>query len=90
MNELLTDNSTNNIIELNELIYVRSKLVYDKIVVPLRNSNRNSKSGWEIRLEIKMTNIQEAEMIKQRKKRWNVLWRKEKSNTLKEKKNLKK
>ena len=31
MNELLTHISTNNIIELNELIYARAKLVCDKI-----------------------------------------------------------
>ncbi len=41
---------TNNINELNKLIYAGAKLVCDKNGIPLRNTNRNSKAGWEIRL----------------------------------------
>ena len=40
-----------NIAELKELIYVGVKLVFDKIGVPPRNMKRNTKPGWEIRLE---------------------------------------
>ena len=42
---------TDNITELNELIYAGEKLVSDKIGVPLRNTNRNTKPGWEMTLE---------------------------------------
>ena len=47
MNTLLANIRTGNIIELYELIYAGAKLVRDKIGVPLRNSDRNIKSGWE-------------------------------------------
>ena len=51
INELLTHISTYNITELNELIYAEAKLVWNRIGVSLKNTNRNSKLGWEIRLE---------------------------------------
>ena len=57
-----------NITKLNELIYAGAKLVCKKIRVPLKNTNRNSKPGWEIRLETKIRNLQQqAKMIKKRK-----------------------
>ena len=37
----LTHMSTNNITELNELIYARAKLFCENIGVSLKNSNRN-------------------------------------------------
>ena len=37
--------------ELNELIYARAKLVCSKIGVPLKNADRNSKHGWEFKVE---------------------------------------
>ena len=43
--------TTDNIIELNEQIYAAAILVSDKISVLLRNSKRNTKPRWEIRLE---------------------------------------
>ena len=55
INTLLTHISTYNILQLNELIY--AKLVCDKINVPRKNINRNSKHGWEIRLEIRIRNL---------------------------------
>ena len=36
---------------MNELICAGGKLACDIIGVPLRNPNRNTKPGWEIRLE---------------------------------------
>ena len=39
-NELLTTISTNNIMELNRLIFAGAKLVSDKIGVPLKNTNK--------------------------------------------------
>ena len=41
----------NIVAELNELIYTRAKLVWDKIGVSLRNPNINTKPEWEIRLK---------------------------------------
>ena len=37
----------NYITELIEQIYLGVKLVYDKISVTLKNTNRNSKPGWD-------------------------------------------
>ena len=48
INELLTYISTNNITAYNELIYAGAKLVFDKIGVPLKSMDRNSKPGWLI------------------------------------------
>ena len=45
INKLLTHISMNNITKLNEQIYAGKKLVCDKIGVPLKNTNRNSKPG---------------------------------------------
>ena len=50
MNKLQTHNST-NITGLNEPIYAGAKLVCAKIGVLLKNTNRNSKAGWEIKQE---------------------------------------
>ena len=51
INQLLTYISTNNITELNELIYAGAKLVCVKIGIPSRSTKKKSKPGWEIRLE---------------------------------------
>ena len=55
INELLTHISTNNITDLKEQIYAGVKLVYDKICIPRKTTNRNSKPGWEIRLETQVS-----------------------------------
>ncbi len=39
------------IIELNELIYARAKLVCKKMGVPFKSMKKKAKPGWEIRLE---------------------------------------
>ena len=51
VNQVLTYISTNNITELNELIYAGEKLVCEKIGIPSKNSKEKSKPGWEFRLE---------------------------------------
>ena len=51
VNKLLLNIPTGNITELNDLIYTRAKPVCDKIDIPIRNPNRNTKSGWENKLE---------------------------------------
>ena len=50
MNKLCSNIPTSNINELNELIY-SGVTVWDKIGIHLRNLNRNTKSGWGIKLE---------------------------------------
>ena len=42
--------------ELNKLINAGARLVCDKIVVSLKNTNRNSKPGWDIRQETQIRN----------------------------------
>ena len=44
INKLLIHISMKEITELNELIYLGVKLIWDKISVPLKKTNRNSKS----------------------------------------------
>ena len=41
VNKLLSNILTDNITELNKLIYTRAKLVGDKVDIPQRNKNRN-------------------------------------------------
>ena len=66
INELLTYILTNNMTELNELIYTGAKLVCNNIDVPLKNTNRNSKPGWEIWLEMQKKYLrQKVKMIRE-------------------------
>ena len=50
-NRLFQHIPNNSIIELNELIYTGAKLVIDKISDNLRNPNRSTKPGWEMKIE---------------------------------------
>ena len=51
VNKLLRNIPTGNTTEINELIYAGTKITRIKIDVPLRNQNRNTRPGLEIRLE---------------------------------------
>ena len=51
INHILPYIPTNNITELNELIYACAKLVCEKIGIPLKSTKKQLKPGWEIRLE---------------------------------------
>ena len=64
INKLLPNIPTDNITELKELRYSGMKLVCDKISVPLRNSNRNTKPGWEIRLEVQVKKFRQVKMLR--------------------------
>ena len=55
-NQILPYIPTNNISELNELIYVGAKLVCEKIGIPSKSMKKQSKLGWEIRLETQIKN----------------------------------
>ena len=60
--------STNNITELNELIYAGVKLVCEKIGIPSKITKEKSKPGWEFRLETQ---------IKKKRKQLKVIKQKE-------------
>ena len=54
INHVLSYIPTNNITELNELIYAGEKLVCEKTRIPSKNTK---KQGWEIRLETQITKL---------------------------------
>ena len=84
INQVLPHFPTNNITELNELIYAGAKLVCEKIGIPSKSMKEKSKPGWEIRLETqikKSTKTGQNDKTKQR--RWNMLEQKGKGNTRK-------
>ena len=68
MNKILQHNQTNNITKLNELINAGETLISDRIGIPLKNTNRNTKPGWEMRWEgqIKINMTTQPEEINQR------------------------
>ena len=63
----LKNNPTENIIELNELIYTGIKLVSNKIGILQRNHNLNTKLTWEIRLEGQIKKVRQARLLKKEK-----------------------
>ena len=59
--------STNTIFELNDLIYAGAKLVCEKIGVPTKSTKKQSKPGWEFRLETQIKNLRkQAKIVKQK------------------------
>ena len=48
INHILPYIPTNNITELNELIYAGAKLVCENIGIPSKSTKKQSKPGWEI------------------------------------------
>ena len=67
INHILPYIATNNIIELNELIYTGAKLVCEKIGIASKSTKKQSKPGWEIRLETQMKKLRkQTRMIKKR------------------------
>ena len=68
INHILPYIPTNNITELNELIYAGAKSVCEKIGIPLKNTKKQSKPGWEIRLETQITKLRkQARVIKKKR-----------------------
>ena len=51
INQILPYIATNNITELNKLIYPGAKLVCEKIGISSKSTKKQLKPGWEIRLE---------------------------------------
>ena len=67
INNILPYIPTNNITDLNELIYAGAKLVCEKIGIPSKSTKEQSKPGWEIRLETQIKNLRkQARMIRKR------------------------
>ena len=71
---------TNNITELNELIYAGAKLDCENIGIPSKSTKKQSKPGWEIRLETQIKKQRkQARMIRKRgteiiRKKKQVTW----------------
>ena len=59
INQILPYISTNSMTELNELIHAGVKLVCEKIGIPSISTKKQSKPGWEIRLETQIKKIYE-------------------------------
>ena len=79
MNKLSANISTGNITELDELIYTGTKQLCDKIDVALRNLNKNTKLGWEIRLEGQVKKLQQVKVLR-KEKYANIYWDEKKQN----------
>ena len=68
VNQVLTYIPTNNITDLNELIYAGEKLVCENIGIPSKNTKAKSKPGWEFRLETQIENLRkQLKVVKQKK-----------------------
>ena len=59
VNDLLSNIPTNDITDLNDLIYEGAKLICEKIGVPLKTTGGKSKPGWELRLESQIKQLGE-------------------------------
>ena len=82
VNQVLTYLSTNNMTELNELIYAGAKIVCEKIGILSKSTKEKSKPGWKFRLETQIKNPRkQAKMIKQKKDAGTIRNRKRKNNT---------
>ena len=57
INHILLYIPSNNITELNELVYAGAKLVCEKIGIPSKGTKKQSKPGWEIRLETQIKKL---------------------------------
>ena len=62
----------NNITELNQLIYAGEKLVCEKIGIPSISTKKQSKPGWEIRLEMQIKKSTKTGQNGKTKRSWNM------------------
>ena len=68
MNQVLTYIPTNNITDLNELIYAGANLVCENIGILLKNTKAKSKPGWEFGIETQKENLgKQLKVVKQKK-----------------------
>ena len=68
--QIITKYPTGNITEPNELIDAAAKVVCNKIGVPRRNTNRNTKPGLEIRLEGQLTKLRQLAKLLRNESMW--------------------
>ena len=66
VNDLLINIPTNDIMDLNDLIYAREKLVSEKIGVPMKTTDRKLKPEWELRLESQIKRLRKQSRILKR------------------------
>ena len=65
INHILPYIPTNNITELNELVYAGAKLVCKNIGIPTKSMKKQQKPGWEFRLESQIKKLRkQARMMK--------------------------
>ena len=82
VNHVLAYISTNNITELNELIYAGEKLVGKKIGIPSKSTKEKSKPGWEFQQETQIKKSAKTDKNdKTKERRWNNSEQKRKDNT---------
>ena len=72
INQMLLYISTNNIAELNKLIYAGAKLVCEKIGVPSKSTKKQSKPGWEFRLETQIKKSTKTGQNGKTERSWNM------------------
>ena len=68
INHILLYIPTNNITELNELIYAGTKLVCENIRIPSKSTKKQSKPGWEIRLETQIKKTTKTSLSDKKKR----------------------
>ena len=83
INQTLPYITTNDITELNELIYAGAKLVCEKIGVPSKSTKKQSKPGWEIRLETQIKKTTKTDQNGKTERSWNKWEKSGKDNTRK-------
>ena len=72
VNQVQTYTSTNNITELNELIYTWAKLVCKKIGISSKTTKEKSRLWWEFWQETQIKNLRKtAKSDKTKERRWN-------------------
>ena len=79
INHILFYIPTNNITELNELIYAGEKFVCENIGIPSKRTKKQQKPGWEIKLESqKKKKRKQARMMKRGAE---IIWGKKEQTT---------
>ena len=71
INHILPYIPTNNITELNELIYAGAKLECENIGIPSKNTKKQSKPGWEIQLETQIKKTTKTSPKDKKERDWN-------------------
>ena len=79
INHILPYIPTNNITELNELIYAAAKLVCENIGIPTKSTKKQQKPGWEIRLESQIKKKTTKTSPNDEERRWNKREEKERA-----------